>query len=355
MTSPLRRMMDSFRGAGESALTVPPLDGAFRPNSALDGAELITTCDTPDNLVDSNGVLYATSRGDLMRLADGKAEAVANDLGKITAMAAGEGGRLAVASGGGRIRVVGSDLQASGAAIESLDGDVTALAFSGSRHLVVAVGAASCTSDQWQRDLMEHGRSGSLWLVDIVSGDKERIATGLAYPAGVAVTGEGDFLVSLAWEHAVVRIDRAGKRTLALGNLPAYPWRLAPATDGFWLALAAPRNQLVELTLREGRFRREMLRGIEPQYWIAPQLSRAQSPLEVMQAGAERIGGNMKPWAPSLSYGLVCRIDRSGQPEETFHSRADGKRHGITSMIQQGGRLLAASQGANAIIGLDVR
>ena len=51
-----------------------------------------------------------------------------------------------------------------------------------------------------------------------------------------------------------------------LSDLPAYPGRIAPARDGgFWLALFAPRNQLVEFVLREDTLssQNDRLRGSE--------------------------------------------------------------------------------------------
>jgi hypothetical protein len=51
----------------------------------------------------------------------------------------------------------------------------------------------------------------------------------------------------LAFETAAMSVPRP-----LLSDLPAYPGRIAPAPDGgFWLALFAPRNQLVEFVLRE--------------------------------------------------------------------------------------------------------
>ena len=41
MMGPLRRAIDRFRGAGDAAIALPPLDGAIRPNQALDAAERV--------------------------------------------------------------------------------------------------------------------------------------------------------------------------------------------------------------------------------------------------------------------------------------------------------------------------
>ena len=58
----------------------------------------------------------------------------------------------------------------------------------------------------------------------------------------------------------------------------------------------------------------------------------------------------LKPWAPTPSYGLIVELDERFRPVASFHSRADGKFHGIRSVIEVDGALLAASAGANAIL-----
>ena len=55
---------------------------------------------------------------------------------------------------------------------------------------------------------------------------------------------------------------------------PAYPGRIAPAADGYWLALFAPRSQLVEFVLREPAYRKRMMAEVPQPFWIAPTLQR---------------------------------------------------------------------------------
>ena len=57
-----------------------------------------------------------------------------------------------------------------------------------------------------------------------------------------------------------------------------------------------------------------------------------------MQGGGLKQLGILKPWAPTRSYGLVVRRDAEGEPRASFHSRADGRRHGITSCVEADGR-----------------
>jgi hypothetical protein len=64
--------------------------------------------------------------------------------------------------------------------------------------------------------------------------------------------------------------------------------------------------------------------------------------------------GIHKPWSPSRSYGLIARLDRAMQPVASFHSRANGRRHGVTSVLERNGRLIATAKGGNAVLGIDL-
>jgi len=98
--------------------------------------------------------------------------------------------------------------------------------------------------------------------------------------------------------------------------------------------------------LRENRYRKLMMRQIDPQFWVAPTLrSSSKAFLEPLQAGGVKQLGIMKPWSPVRSYGMVIRLDDNFRPVASLHSRADGTRHGITSCIEHNGRLLLAVKG----------
>ena len=75
----------------------------------------------------------------------------------------------------------------------------------------------------------------------------------------------------------------------------------------------------------------------------------------VADAGGVKTMGIHKPWSPSRSYGLVVRLDADLRPVASFHSRANGKRHGITSVVEANGRVLAASKGGDALLEIDWR
>jgi hypothetical protein len=71
-----------------------------------------------------------------------------------------------------------------------------------------------------------------------------------------------------------------------------------------------------------------------------------------MQGGGMVTQGQIKPWAPTRSYGLVVRLDAALRPVDSFHSRADGHFHGVTSCVETEHGLLVASKGDGAILAL---
>jgi hypothetical protein len=98
-----------------------------------------------------------------------------------------------------------------------------------------------------------------------------------------------------------------------------------------------------------------MVAGIDPAYWIAPALSSGASFLEPIQGGARKKLNMLKPWSPSWSYGLVVRCDQAMRPIASFHSRADGNLHGVTSLAEVDGNLLVGAKGSGAIVRLNAR
>ena len=66
----------------------------------------------------------------------------------------------------------------------------------------------------------------------------------------------------------------------------------------------------------------------------------------------ERPGNLRRHVVGSAEEGLVVRPDRDLRPVASFPSRANGRRHGVTSVIEAGGRLLVAAKGGDAILDL---
>jgi Strictosidine synthase len=354
------RLLDPFRG---KAVTIPPMDGALKPNTALDDAKALLTVEAPDNLIVANGRLYFSSGSTLLAVPvsplSANPQRVAEFEYAITALAATPDGGIVIGLDDGRILFKGGALD--GRALTSVGPDrlgcPTALAISHPGSLLVAQGSTHHRPSDWVVDLMGKGSGGSVWRIDLETDTETCLARNLAWPNGILVEPDHRLVISESWRHRLLRLSPDGRGTAEpiLSKLPGYPARLAPSSDGgAWLSLFAPRNRLIEFVLLENDYRTDMMRDIDRKFWIAPSLSSGDSFLEPLQCGGVRTMGIYKPWAPSRSYGLVVKLDDTLQPTRSFHSRANGKRHGVTSVVESDGRLLAASKGGHAIIGLEV-
>jgi hypothetical protein len=338
-------ILDLFRG---QAVTIPPMDGPLRPNTALEEAAVVQAAAAPDNLChDGRRILYSSGH-QLLALpsaAQSEPALVAAYDAPIAALAAAPTGEIAVALDNGRILLDGRELPAPGGLASP-----TALAF-GEGALFVCQGSARHRPSDWVVDLMEKNAGGSLWRIGLGGGDAACIARDLAFPHGLLPV-EGAVVVAESWRHRLVRIPLAGGAPVpVLAKLPGYPARLAPAAaGGAWLSLFAPRNRLIEFILEEKDYRQQMMREVPRECWIAPALASEASFLEPLQCGGVKTMGIHKPWSPSRSYGLVVRLDAQLRPVTSFHSRANGHRHGITSVLEAEGRVLAAAKGGGLIL-----
>lgn len=351
MIGGLARAFDNLFGRGEAAVTVPPLDGALMPNRALDEAAR-TALENVDCLAVHAGGLVASAGNGVFALGKDGTFSRRRSYGSAVASLTSIGNDgLAVALADGEVVVEGGPFdgrryRADGAAC------VTAMAATGS-GLYIANGSATNRGDDWQRDLLERSASGSIWRIDLESGNASRLAEGLAWPAGLAVDAEG-LVFSEAWKHRLVRIDPARPEAFQVlhADLPAYPGRIAPAADGWWLALFAPRSQLVEFVLREPAYRRRMMAEVPQEFWVAPRLRSGLSFYESLQGGGVKHLGMLKPWAPTMSAGLCVKLDRAFQPRSSLQSRADGSTHGVTGAVEHDGRLFVAARGDGAVVSL---
>ncbi|MGE3772463.1 MAG: SMP-30/gluconolactonase/LRE family protein [Gammaproteobacteria bacterium] len=229
---------------------------------------------------------------------------------------------------------------------------VTALAALPDGRLLIADGSARHPASRWTHDLMEKGASGRIVLAAADLSQASVLADGLAWPAGLLADARGECLwFSESWRHRVQCLDLAGACTPVLRNLPGYPGRLGrdPA-GGAWLAVFAARTHLVELVLRERKYREEMLATIDPQFWIAPSLHASGHYLEPLQGGALKKLGVVKPWAPPRSYGLVARLSAELECSASLHSRAGGLHHGITAARAIDARLVVVSKGSGRLL-----
>jgi hypothetical protein len=349
--NPVRTVIDRWLGRGDASIAMPPMDGAFRPNDLLDSAAPIVETPAPDCLAVTSRGIVVSSLSALLSVDRPQGAPLAAFDAEISAVAGLPDGGAAVGLIDGRIAFVGGEQ--CGKTIEASPDltCITALAPAQGGALLVANGSASNGPAAWKRDLMEKNASGSVWRIESSSGARRQLAGNLAYPYGVIEDAAG-VVVSESWRSALTRIvpGAGGRNAPMLENLPAYPSRLTRgAENAIWLALFAPRRQLVEFVLREDRYRRRMISEIAPDYWIAPTLRSGRTPLAPTQQGGVAQFGLLKPWSPSWSYGLVARLDTAYRPDASLHSRANGRRHGVTSCLVFDGRLFFCAKGDGVV------
>ncbi len=353
----LRMFVDRFLGRGEAAVTVPPLDGALKPNNLLEEAPFGIAMPAPDNLVVTQaGLVYSSGRTlHKQPPCGGAGMPLREEDGLISALAATASGILAVASGQSIRFVDASGCEAEGrsAGKQNWSG-VTAMEFAADGSLLIAIGSSKNALEDWQRDLLDNEHAGSLWRLDTGSGRATQLAERLCYPNGIAIDRDGNIVVSEAWQKRLIRLSPAGKLLGQLiEDLPGYPARVSHSErGGYWLSIFAPRSQLIEFVLREPAYRRAMMAEIDKEFWIAPALRSGYSFQEPMQGGALKQMGILKPWAPTRSYGLAIELTSDFVPIRSFHSRAGGRRHGITSAVEAGGKLWATSKGGSELIAI---
>lgn len=336
-------LLDFFRG---KAITIPPMDGALRPNTALDEADIVESCEEPDNIASVAGKLIYSSGREIFAMSGGKP--IASFHSPIAALTANSIGTIAVGLNTGGIMFHKSK-------VSPLDGFScpTALALDGANDLYICNGSDTHSPSEWAADLMQKSASGSLWHVSLNSGERRCLAKNLAFPYGVVLDAPNSrVIVSEAWRHRLVSIPiEGGTPKPVLAKLAGYPARITRKNSGgFILCLFAPRNRLIEFVLQEDDYRNAMLDEVDSRYWIAPSLSASRSFLEPLQNGGVKTMGIHKPWSPSRSYGLIVELDSNFLPVTSYHSRANGTRHGITSAIEHEGEIIATSRGGNLIL-----
>lgn len=353
MIGMLSRAIDNLFGRGEAAVTVPPLDGALQPNRRLDEAASRTALDGVDCLAVHAGALVASVGKDVLALDAGGGWRVRSSYpAGVAALAPVGADGLAVALADGGIVIEGGPFDGRRYRPDAAATCITALAAAGSA-LFVANGSATNPAGAWQRDLLERNASGSVWRIDLDSGASTLLAGKLAWPAGLAI-GDAGLVVAEAWRHRLVRLDpsRPASPEPLQTDLPGYPGRISPAADGYWLAMFAPRSQLVEFVLRERAYRTRMMAQVPQPYWVAPSFRSGRSFYESLQGGGVKQLGMLKPWAPTMSAGLCVRLDRAFQPRSSLQSRADGRTHGITSAVERDGHVFVAARGDGVVVSL---
>jgi sugar lactone lactonase YvrE len=358
-----RDILDRVFFPNRDVHAIPVLDGGFSPNRRLDEATVLDELPGADGIcIDRAGSVYVSAGRRIVRYdaGDFSARSIFAELdGQVGALAAHPDGRILAGVAGKGIVA----LDAAGRRAGGLDraGDaplhcVTAIAILPDGSIAVADGSRDHASDSWLHDMMRKGPgSGRVVITSSDLTSPRLLLDRLSWPAGLAAA-EGRILVTEAWTHRLLGTSPAGGNTdVVVKNFAGYPCRLAGATGGgLWLAFFAMRTQLTEFVLREDAFRTRMMATVPPELWIGPSLGGQVDYREPTQVGRIKKLGIQKPWAPPRSYGLVARIEAGGSALESLHSRVSGELHGITDMVEAGGRLIVVSKGHGKLAAIEI-
>ncbi len=341
------------------------LDGPLSPNAHLEIApQILAHFERPDDAVlGADGALYVSDGKRILRCESpdfSQAREWARFDQAVSALAVLPDGGLVAALEGEGLRL----LDQQGIVRHSLgnSGDralrcITALAVTRSGHIYFCDASQFSPSGDWLQDLMStRAPSGAIFVADPHLRRAELKVDGLAWPNGLALADDDKALwFNEAWNHSLSRMDVAsGQSRVVQPNLAFYPARLRADSQGnLWQACFALRSPLVEFVLREHAYREDMIATISPDLWIGPSLRAGVDCREPAQFGSLKKLGIHKPWAPARSYGLVVKFSPRGAPSQSWHSRVDGSRHGVTSVCPlPDGDVLAVSKGHGLLLRL---
>ncbi len=325
-----------------------PLEGALGPNGRLDEADAVAIAEPEAICVGRDGELLVSSGSDVFRIAHwGAAPKLWGSFeAPVSALATSAGGRIAVGLAGGRIVV----RDASG---EPVPGWTPA---SSPRA------AADCLFlSEDELAVVDHGYGPDDPVLSLApwdpvargqvvgisrSGATRVIAAGLHCPMGIALGPDGALVLT---ELERARVIEASGKVLREG-FPAYLGRIRKIADGYALACLSRRDPLIEFLKTEREFVARMKAKIDPQHWISPRANPEFSHDFPIELGATRLFGEIKPWAPSFSYGLVIETDSAVAPVGSAHSRANGGRHAISDVVWWNGSLIAVSRASQELL-----
>jgi sugar lactone lactonase YvrE len=364
----LKRISGVFRTQGkrykEDTHSIPPMDAGLLPNDALDKFCVVTSSltEVDDIVFDAREYFYVSSKNQVFRFRGGDGEDLkvfAEFDGPVGGMNFCPDGRLMVCVAGKGVAFI-NEYGALAGAVDVAEERPIRCALSAvagpDGFVYIAEGTVCHEPIGWYVDLMERRQAGRLIRCNPHTFETEVLLTGLSYPCGVAISRDGEWLlVSESWKHMLSRFPldniQENCREVVIPNLPGYPGRICHSSDGgYWMCIFAMRTYLVDFVLTEEKYRREMMRRIDPAYWIRPALRSGEDFLEPLQAAHAITLGIKKPWAPPRSYGLVLKMDEEFEITKSFHCRAAGKRHGITGVAEKEGALYVVSKGNNMVL-----
>ena len=331
------------------------LDGPLSPNDLLEQAMSLQVDDPDDICIAPNDSLLVSSGNSILRLSDwgkGAFDLVAEFDHEVCAMACREDGLIAVGLVGAGVQMISQQgkIRRGWDGLKKSTAEVRACAFAKDGGLLIAdVGTVDGRATDMQ-DL--YNKTGSGLIINFSeNGESIVLSQGLRFPYGIVETEAGAVIVCESWSARICQLQNGAASKFVLQDAPGYPARIHPLSDGgYVLSLFSRRDPLIEFIITEPEFIERMKAEIDPEHWIGPRLAATADYRVPIQMGATRLFGEIKPWAPSSSYGLIIILDEHFTPLASAQSRANGKRHGITSAVAWQGDLIAVSKGSNELL-----
>ena len=334
------------------------LDGPLLPNDAIEGAQAMKL-DAPDDLVVCRDGTLAVASGNSVLRVDGEGKAAkpyAAFANKVTALCVGAGETIhAAVESEGIYKLPPSGEAVLLSSASQLTGAITACCATADGTLLATRASTVTGQYPYTHELFSARGSGQLLAV-APDGSCKVLVEGLRGPHGVAQMASGEIAIAETWDAAVRVLEVSGRQRTALAQFAGYPGRLKPlASGGYLMTCLSRRDPLVDFIRTEKAFAQAMMREIDPKYWVSPRLESAIDVHLPAQSGAARLFGEIKPWAPSLSYGLVVEVDANFVPFASYHSRANGVRHGIVGAVEWNRRIAAVSKATGELLFMQAR
>jgi hypothetical protein len=341
--------MIAFLRRGAAPPPTMTLEGALGPNARLDEAAAIPVM-APDALaVLADGRLAISSGATVLALDrwGGQPVVWARFDQPARALATSPSGLVAVGLAAGGLAVLDQSAQPVAWPVPEGLTTVADLRFlSEDKLVVVDHGYSDLTVALAMAPWDDTARGAAMILSR--DGTAQVLNPKLRCPIGVCAAADGALLVV---EMDTARLsDGAGKVRRA--GFPAYLGRLRRRAGGYLLTGLTRRDPLIDFFKTEPDFVAEMKATVDPRHWISPRMTpdfRHDFPIE---AGATRLFGEVKPWAPSFSYGLLMWLDDDLMPVGSAHSRANGRRHAISDTVVWQGDILAVSKASGELLNL---
>jgi len=258
----------------EPAAWTPPPAPEWAANERLAAAEVLGAgLPGPEDVaVDDEGRLYAgLLDGRIVRLpaGGGEPETLADTGGRPLGLALAADGDLLIADAERGLLALGPDGE-----LETLATGAGGVPFAFTDDVDVAADGTVYFSDashrfgvaEFELDLLEHRLNGRLLAWDPGRREARVVLDDLQFANGVAVDpGQRFVLVVETGKYRVARLwlegPRRGERDVLIDNLPGFPDGISAGSGGvFWLALASPRDALLDATLPHPFARRVIAR-----------------------------------------------------------------------------------------------